>query len=178
MTFENLKEIIGEHSKDTKLNLGSILKETGAPGLDQTQILGTALACAYSIGDGDLVSAIKEYAGEHLSVEEDQGAQTAAIMMGMNNIYYRFVHLVEDETYGTIPAKLRMTAIGNPGIEKVNFELYSLAISALSGCGMCINAHVDVLKKVGFSDEAIQSAVRIAAVINASAQTLKIRRLQ
>ena len=67
-----------------------------------------------------------------------------------------------------------MTVIGKPGIEKLNFEVYSLAISAITGCGMCINAHVHELKKAGLEDLGIQSAIRIAAVTNATAQALQI----
>jgi alkyl hydroperoxide reductase subunit D len=95
--------------------------------------------------------------------------------MGMNNIYYRYLHLLEgNDELKKLPARLRMTVIGKPGIEKVNFELYSLAVSAITGCGMCINAHVHEVRKGGIEDLGIQSAVRIAAVANATAQALSI----
>ena len=61
--------------------------------------------------------------------------------MGMNNIYYRFLHLVEDGEYQTMPARLRMNIIGNPGIDKLDFELLSLAVSAVNGCGLCVTSH-------------------------------------
>ena len=92
--------------------------------------------------------------------------------MAMNNIYYSFVHLANDPDYKTMPAKLRMNVIGKPGVEKVDFELWSLAVSAINGCGMCIEAHDHVLKQHGVSKEAIQQVVRIAAVIHAVAATL------
>ena len=94
--------------------------------------------------------------------------------MGMNNVYYRFVHLVSDKEYSKLPAKLRMNVIGNPGIDKVDFELYSLAISAINGCGMCIDAHVHEIEKAGIEIIGIQSSIRIAAVINATAQSITI----
>ena len=65
-------------------------------------------------------------------------ARAAAAIMGMNNIYYRFLHLVEDAEYQTMPARLRMNVIGNPGIDKLDFELLSLAVSAVNGCGLCV----------------------------------------
>ena len=37
-----------------------------------------------------------------------------------------------------MPARLRMNVMANPGVEKVDFELWSLAVSAINGCGMCI----------------------------------------
>ena len=93
--------------------------------------------------------------------------------MGMNNIYYRFLHLVEDPEYAQMPARLRMNVIGNPGIDKLDFELLSLAVSAVNGCGMCIVAHEKQLRKHEVSREAIQSAVRIAATIHAVAGVLE-----
>ena len=94
-------------------------------------------------------------------------------MMGMNNIYYRFLHLVEDEEYGRLPARLRMSVIGNPGIERIDFELCSLAVSAINGCGACVASHERQLRQHGLSREAVQSAVRIAAVVHAVARVLE-----
>ncbi len=78
--------------------------------------------------------------------------------MGMNNVYYRFVHLASNKQYGTLPAKLRMNIIANPGVDKTDFELWSLAVSAINGCGMCIDAHEAVLLKAGMPVEQIQTA--------------------
>lgn len=93
--------------------------------------------------------------------------------MGMNNIYYRFLHLVEDAEYQSMPARLRMNVIGNPGIDKLDFELLSLAVSAVNGCGLCIISHERKLRDHGVTRETIQSAVRIAAVIHAVAGVLE-----
>ena len=93
--------------------------------------------------------------------------------MGMNNIYYRFVHLVGDPEYGTLRANLRMNAMANPGGDKVDFELASLAVSAINGCGMCLESHEKTLRKHGLSAQPIQSAARIAAVIHAAAVALE-----
>ena len=89
--------------------------------------------------------------------------------MGMNNIYYRFNHLVSDEEYSSMPARLRMNIIGKPGIDKADFELFSIAVSAINGCGMCIDSHDKVLKNAGIKKETIQNAIRIASVIHAVA---------
>jgi alkyl hydroperoxide reductase subunit D len=90
----------------------------------------------------------------------------------MNNIYYRFVHLASARDYKTLPARLRMNVIGKPGVEKVDFELWSLAVSAINGCGMCIDSHERELRRAGLGAEQIQAAVRIAAVVHAIAATL------
>jgi alkyl hydroperoxide reductase subunit D len=91
--------------------------------------------------------------------------------MGMNNVYYRALHIMRNgEEYRTLPARLRMTIIGNPGVEKADFELWSTAVSAINGCGMCIDAHEAELKKHGVTNVQIQAALRIGAVVNAVAR--------
>ena len=96
----------------------------------------------------------------------------AAALMAMNNIYYRFVHLVGGD-YANLPARLRMNVIGKPSIEKVDFELWSLAVSAVNGCGMCLESHEKVVRAGGLSTEQIQAAVRIASVVHAVAATIE-----
>jgi len=87
----------------------------------------------------------------------------------MNNVYYRFTHLASNKEYGTLPAKLRMNVIGAPGIDKADFELFCLAVSAQNGCGMCIDSHEKVLKSHGVPADVIQAAARIGAVMTAAA---------
>ena len=67
-----------------------------------------------------------------------------------------------------------MNVIGNPGIPKTDFELMSMAVSAVNGCGMCMESHAHELVKAGVSKPGVQSAVRIAAVLNAAAQAMAI----
>ena len=93
--------------------------------------------------------------------------------MAMNNVYYRFLHLVEDAEYAKLPARLRMNVIGNPGIARADFELLSLAVSAINGCGTCVAAHERQLRQHGLEREAVQSAVRIAATVHAVARVLE-----
>ncbi|MBV8061678.1 MAG: carboxymuconolactone decarboxylase family protein, partial [Alphaproteobacteria bacterium] len=98
----------------------------------------------------------------------------AATVMAMNNIYYRFIHYTHDEDIKKMPARLRMNVIGNPGIDKHDFELMALAVSAINGCGMCMEAHTQSAIKVGLSKASVQSSIRIAAVIFAAAQAVSI----
>ena len=62
-----------------------------------------------------------------------------------------------------------MNFIGSHGVPKDEFELMSLAVSAMNGCGMCIDSHERVLLEHGVKLEAIQAAVRVAAVMKALA---------
>jgi len=89
--------------------------------------------------------------------------------MAMNNVYYRFVHLSSNPEYGTMPARLRMKIIGSHWVAKEEFELFSLAVSAMNGCGLCIDSHERVLLEHGTKPDAIQGAVRIGAVMKALA---------
>lgn len=174
MSLLQLKDSIGDFGRDTRLNLESLFGPDGTPGLAPTQQWGTALAVAFATREQDLVTAVEESGAEFLTPEIMEGAKAAASIMAMNNIYYRFLHLAEDKEISKLPARLRMNVIGKPGIPKVDFELMSLAISALSGCGACINSHVAELKKAGVTHEGIQSAIKIAAVLNAAEQSLFI----
>ena len=112
-------------------------------------------------------------AAAHLSPADLNAARAAAAVMGMNNIYYRFLHLVEDAEYQQMPARLRMNVLANPGIDKADFELLSLAVSAINGCGTCVASHERQLRHHGLSREAVQSAVRIAATVHAVARVLE-----
>lgn len=169
MNIEQLKSRFLNSAKDIKLNLTTILTEEGSPDLTKNQIGGVALASAYATKNSNLIKAVLQEFSSNLTEAEINASQSAATIMAMNNIYYRFIHLVNDKSYLPMPAKLRMNVIGNPGVEKSNFELNCLAVSAINGCGMCIEAHTHELLKAGISKIGIQSCVRIAAVLNAAA---------
>jgi alkyl hydroperoxide reductase subunit D len=173
MTVDTIRDQLPDYARDLKLNLGSVLTPQGAPGLTESQIASIALATAIAARNTQLVRAIEQWAQPHLDPAHLQAARSAAAIMGMNNIYYRFLHLVEDAEYQTMPARLRMNVIGSPGIDKLEFELLSLAVSAVNGCGMCVTAHERKLRDGGISREAIQSAVRIASVMHAVAGVLE-----
>ncbi len=110
--------------------------------------------------------------GPQLSAEAFEAAKTAHAMMAMTNVYYRFTHLVSNEEYGKLPARLRMNALAKPGVDKIDFELWSIAVSAINGCGMCLDSHEKIVRSHGVSAEAVQAAVRIAAAVHAAAAIL------
>jgi alkyl hydroperoxide reductase subunit D len=174
MSIEQLKNQLPDFAKDIRLNLSMVLLEEGAPDLSLKQLLGVALASAYATKNAVVIAALLAEIKDQLAENEILAAKSAAAIMAMNNVYYRFTHLVGDKAYATMPAKLRMNVIGNPGVAKVDFELNCLAVSAINGCGMCLEAHAHELTKVGVSKLAIQSAVRIASVVNAAAFGVEI----
>jgi alkyl hydroperoxide reductase subunit D len=120
-----------------------------------------------------VIEAVTAEFGPRLDPAAFAAAKAAAAIMAMNNVYYRFLHLVEDEEYAKLRAGLRMNVIANPGTARENFELWSLAVSAVNGCGKCMTAHEKVLREAGLTREQIQAAVRIAAVVHAVAVTLE-----
>ncbi|WP_109261492.1 carboxymuconolactone decarboxylase family protein [Hyphobacterium indicum] len=170
MSLEALKTAVPEYAKDLKLNLSSLARETI---LDDQKKWGTFLASAHAVGVPAVVRAVEAEIADTLSPEAISAAKSAAAIMGMNNVYYRFVHLSSAKDYKTLPAKLRMNVIANPGVDKADFELWSLAVSAINGCGACIDSHEAELRRHGVSAEQIQTAVRIASTLNAIAAVLK-----
>lgn len=173
VTLDTLRDAIPDYARDLKLNLGSVLSTAGAPGLTEKQIWAVALAAAIASRNLPFTRDIESLAAAHLDAAYINGARAATSIMGMNNIYYRFLHLVEDPEYAQMPARLRMNVIGNPGIDKQDFELLSLAVSAINGCGTCVASHERTLRKHGLGREAVHSAVRIAATVHAVARVME-----
>ena len=169
MSIDALKEQVPDYARDLKINLSNIPTISS---LTPQQLWGTVLASALATGNAVVIRAMANEAAQHLSPEAVKAAKAANAIMGMNNIYYRFTHLVGNEHYATMPARLRMNVIGNPGVDKVDFELWSLAVSAVEGCGRCIEAHEATLVQHGASRESIQDAVRVAAILKGIAITL------
>ncbi len=166
MSLKTFAEALPDYAKDIRLNLGSLLNDQQ---LGDQRKYGLLLTCAHGSGYKPIVAAAEAEAAGKLSAEAAEAARAAAAVMAMNNVYYRFVHLASNKEYGQLPAKLRMNVLGSPGIDKADFELFSLAVSAMNGCGMCIDSHEKVLKGHGVGAEAIQAAARTAAVIKAAA---------
>ena len=165
MSIDALRDRLPAYAKDLSLNLSTLAAETV---LNDQQKWGTFVAAAYAVGQGEVVREINA-AAEAFGVSNEAltAARAAAAIMGMNNVYYRALHLLHNEEYRTIPARLRMNVLGSPGAPKLDFELWSLAVSAINGCGACMDAHEAELRKHGATAQQVQTGLRIAAVVNA-----------
>ena len=171
MSLDALREVVPDYAKDLSLNLSSLASETV---LNDQQKWGAFLASAYAVGERQTVAAVEAAAqAAGLSEGAARAAKAAAAIMGMNNVYYRSLHLLSNPEYRTLPARLRMNVIANPGVDKVDFELWSTAVSAINGCGMCLDSHESELRKHGVANTQIQAALRIAAVVNAVGRVLQ-----
>lgn len=169
-SIDRLKDRLPEHAKDLRINLGVI---SGVTTLSPQQAWGTAVTAAITSRNAEVIAAIESAAAEHLSPEALTAARGAASIMGMNNVYYRFLHMMGDESdYPQMPARLRMQIIGKPGVDTLDFELWCLAASAITGCEMCVRSHEKVIREKHGSKEHVHEAVRIAAVLHAVALTL------
>ncbi|BDC52511.1 alkyl hydroperoxide reductase AhpD [Bryobacterales bacterium F-183] len=169
MSLEALLESLPAYAKDLKLNLGTVLRQTE---LTPNQLWGTAVASAYASRNAQLRDAIEQEASKVLEPVVLEAAKSASAIMGMNNIYYRFLHMVEHPKYAEIPARLRMNVIRMHGISHVDFELFCVAVSAINGCGACVASHDRVVREKGLSEETVLASVRIASVIHAVASVL------
>ncbi|WP_414475180.1 carboxymuconolactone decarboxylase family protein [Microvirga sp. M2] len=170
MSIESLKEKLPAFARDVRLNLSSLASDET---LSDQRKYGLFVACGLATRNPVVAGALEAEAKAHLSPEALDAARAAASIMAMNNVYYRFVHLASNKEYGSMPARLRMNVIANPGVDKIDFELWSLAVSAINGCGLCIDSHEKVLREAGVSAAEIHTAVRFAAVIQSSALALE-----
>ncbi len=169
LSIETVLETLPDYAKDLRLNWSSL---ANASELSDNQKWGSFVAAAYGARSPKLLAAVEAEAASHVAPEVINAAKGAAAIMGMNNVYYRFQHLSSNEKYATIPARLRMNIMRTHGADHADFELWSLVVSAINGCGKCIDSHEKVLLEKGVGEEQILAAVRIAAVVHGTAAAL------
>lgn len=171
MSIESIRERLPEAARDTKLNLVSVLAQSS---LTQAQSWGVAVACAIATRNADLRDAILGDARNVVDPTVIEDAQAAASLMAMNNVYYRFRHVIGKPSYEQKPARLRMQRIAKPATNKPDFELFCLAVSAINNCEACMRSHEHVVVEGGLTEDQVNDAIRIAAVINAAAMSLEL----
>jgi alkyl hydroperoxide reductase subunit D len=164
MNLDAFLDAIPAYARDLKLNLSTLLRQ---PELTEQQTWGTVLASAIASRNPKTIGVLVSEAETHLTPEALGAAKAAAAIMGMNNVFYRFQHLANNERYTTIPARLRMNAIRTHGGDPVDFELWCAAVSAINACGTCVASHEKALREKGVTEETIVAAIRIASVIHA-----------
>lgn len=167
MSLENILNSLPEYAKDIKLNFSSITNNHAI--MNEIQFYGTLLAASLASKNSAITFAIKAEATKYLDEKNINAIYAAATLMAMNNIYYRFTDLIEDGSFGKMPAGLRMNVMRDHGVSNTDFEIWSLAVSVINGCSMCITAHARQLQKTGISNEVIQLIAKIAAITHALA---------
>jgi len=165
MTLDELIDSLPPTAKDLKLNFSSLVRNNSE--LTAQQLWGTIVSTAIATRSATLTAAVLAAAPAQLSAQAFEAAKTVAAIMGMNNIWYRFHHLSTNPKYATLPARLRMSGLRGHSIEEVDFELWALAVSAINGCGKCVDAHENVVREKGASEELVAAIIRVTAVIHA-----------
>ena len=164
--LDAIKALIPDFAKDIRLNLDGVISRSS---LAPNEALGCALAAAFAARSPKLVAAFQGAMDPALA----QGALTAASLMGMNNAWYPFVEMADDEDLKTQRAELRMNAYATSGgVDKPRFEAFALAASIVGKCHFCVKSHHANLKKDGWTTQNLRDVGRIAAVVNAAAQVL------
>jgi alkyl hydroperoxide reductase subunit D len=169
--LDEIRARIPDLARDIKLNLQVVMRETS---LTVDQKWGVAVAAAAAARNPRLRAAVLADARREVAEAVVEDGLAAAALMAMNNVYYRFRHLVGNAAYGQKPARLRMNRMVKPASTKLDFELFSLAVSAVNGCGACMESHEHVVKAGGLSEDQVHDAVRIAATVNGAAVALEL----
>ena len=170
MSLDALIDSLPSFAKDLKLNYSSLVRNNSE--LTPQQLWGTVAACAIATRSARLTAAVLAEAAAQLSPQALEAAKSVAAVMGMNNVWYRFHHLSTNPRYPAMPARLRMSALRGHGVEEVDCELWALAVSAINGCGKCVDAHEKVVREKGATEELVAAAVRVASVVHAVGVTL------
>lgn len=165
MTLEELIGGLPSYAKDMRLNYSSLVKQNTE--LTPQQLWGTVVTAAIATRNAELTAAAIGDSTAVLTPAALEAAKSAAAIMGMNNIYYRFQHLTTNAKYATLPSRLRMNVLRGHGVESVDFELWCIVVSAINACDKCVDSHERVLREKGATEELINAAIRVASVIHA-----------
>ena len=174
MTLDELMETVPAYARDLKLNFSTLTQQ---PELTPQQVWGTIVASAVASRNAELTQAVLTQAAGHLFPQVLEAAKGAAAIMGMNNVYYRFLHLTSNPNYRNMPARLRMNIIRSHGVDAADFELWCAAVSAINGCAACVDSHEKVLREKGMSEEAVLAGIRLAAAVHALATVFDAERV-
>ncbi len=162
-----------EYAKDIKLNYSKIINENI---LNQQQLYGIIIVSSLATKMEDLIKAALKEVKENIDDLYMDDIYGAYAIMSMNAVYYRFTHLATENNYSSMPANLRMQYMNKHQISKPDFEMLCLAVAIIMGCGKCINAHEKVLTENNVTTQSIQAIARIASIINAIANIMRLQK--
>src|SRR4051812_20756016 len=158
-----LAETDSKYLRDLRINVSNAL---AYPNLNKKESYLISLAVGINEKNEKLVKAFTALAEKEGATNAEIGElHSLASLMNINNVFYRFRHYTQKEYYNNTPAGIKMSIMMNPVLGKEFFELVSLAISAVNGCEMCVNAHEQSVKQHGATEARIYDAIRLSAVI-------------
>lgn len=158
-----LMQTEARYLKDLKINVGNVINNTQYLNKKEAALLAFATAInEKSLLEKGFYSLAKE---EGATEEELAEVISATSLMNANNVFYRFRHFLNKDSYNSMPAGIKMSIMMNPVLGKEFFELLSLAVSALNGCEMCVTSHEASVRQHGGSEQRIFEAVKLVSVI-------------
>lgn len=162
-TLDLLVKTEHKYVRDLRMNVKSVI-ESQHLSLKETHLL--AIAVLSNNGNQLLKSCFEEKA-KAIEVTESEIAEAIACasLLSANNVFYRFRHFINKESYNALPARLRMNIMMNPVLGKEFFEMISLVVSAVNGCEMCVKSHEKSVLEIGGTEARVWDAIRIGAVI-------------
>lgn len=165
--FKLLADTDNRYLRDLKINVNNALNA-------ETLSKKEAYLLAYGVAVNDKKDALKKafyQSAINEGATEKELAEVLACtsLLNANNVYYRFRHFMNDETYNNTQAGIRMSIMASPVLGKEFFELTSLVISALNGCELCVTSHEKALLNHGTTKQRIHDSIRIGAVIRSLA---------
>lgn len=149
--------------RDLKINLGNALQYQT---LSKKESYLLALSVAINEKNKLAIESFTKLAINEGSTEAEIAETYACVsLLNANNVLYRFRHFTKKDVYQNSPAGIKMSIMMSPVFGKEFFELMSLAVSALNGCELCVNAHEASLLKLGTSENRIFDAIKLTAII-------------
>jgi lipoyl-dependent peroxiredoxin subunit D len=165
--FRVLAETEARYLRDLKINVNNVLSSET---ISKKESYLLAFAVAINEKNDALRIAFSEMARKEGATEKEiADIISCTSLLSANNVYYRFRHFMNDETYNNSQAGIRMGIMANPSIGKEFFELTSIVISALNGCELCVTSHEKTLVAHGTTKQRIHDAIRLGAVIRSLA---------
>jgi alkyl hydroperoxide reductase subunit D len=165
MSIQALRDQLPAYAHAMARNLEVLADEAV---LDETVKWSCFVASACAVGEPETLKAVTSAAREAgLTPEAFEDARTAAATMAMTNVYFRAVHLMTAPEYEHLPSRLRFSRDHSTA-----YEFCCMAVSAINGCGACLDSHEAELRRRGAEPVQIQAALRIGAVVNAVARVL------
>jgi alkyl hydroperoxide reductase subunit D len=174
MLIQSIVRKIPPYAADIKANFEEILTKD-VEGLTANHVYGISIAVCYALKNEQMLNVIRNEAKVFLEDQHFEAAKSAVAIMALNNTYFGFLAML-GETYTV--GDLSMEVLKNPGIDKLEFEMYLLAVSLVHNCQYCVRFHEGKLSKKGIDKVTIQNIGKIAAVLKSVAQVLEMENLR
>lgn len=171
MSIPDLAHRLPDYAKDLKKNLSRIVEDDT---LTESQLWGTILVAALATRQPEVIATARAEAAKHLSAEDLESANIVHATMAMNNVYYKFVHMADEELYRPLPLKIIKTNLHALKTDGICLELWALAVSAIYGCELCVKTHEVRLREAGIEPPVIAACARTGAVIYATGTLIAV----